>query len=73
VHIFANAFENVQHWLVFQSAAQYGAESRGFAGVVDLSNLINETPVARTADEAMAYLAALPPGTAKPRRDAAND
>jgi hypothetical protein len=55
VHIFGNQFEGVDKKLVFQTHPAYGAKSRGFAGVVDLSDLINETPVVSTVDEALAY------------------
>ena len=57
VHVFGNVFEHVDRRLVFQSHPAYGAKSRGFAGVIDLSDLANATPVVQTADQAMAYLA----------------
>ncbi len=56
VHIFDNVFEHVDRRLVFQTYPAYGARSRGFEGVIDLSNLINDTPVVQSADEAIAYL-----------------
>jgi hypothetical protein len=55
VHIFGNRYEGVAKKLVFQTYPAYGAKSRGFAGVVDLSDLINEVPVVHTVDEALAY------------------
>jgi hypothetical protein len=55
VHIFGNRFEGVDKKLVFQTHPAYGAKSRGFAGVIDLSDLVNETPAVQTVDEALSY------------------
>jgi hypothetical protein len=53
---------------VFQSYPAHGAKSRGFSGVIDLSDLIDETPVAQDADEAISYFAkARPPDDPPPR------
>jgi hypothetical protein len=57
IHIFGNVFEHVEHKLVLATYPAYGATSRGFSGVVDLSDLINDTPVVQSADEAIAYFA----------------
>ena len=55
VHVFGNHYDGVDKRLVFQTYPAYGAKSRGFAGIVDLSDLINEIPVVQTVDEALAY------------------
>lgn len=55
VHVSGNTYEGVDKRLVFQTYPAYGAKSRGFAGVIDLSDLINETPVVQTVDEALSY------------------
>ena len=41
--------------LVFQSYPGFGAESRGFSGVVDLSILMDDTPCVQSVDEAIAH------------------
>jgi hypothetical protein len=55
VHVFGNVYEHVERRLVFQTGPEYGAKSRGFSGVIDLSDLINDTPVVRSAGEAISY------------------
>ena len=35
--------------------AVYGAESRGFSGVIDLSDLINASPIAKSSAEATRF------------------
>jgi hypothetical protein len=55
VHVFGNVFAHVDRRLVFQTYPAHGAKSRGFAGVVDLSDLMNDMPVVQSADEAISY------------------
>jgi hypothetical protein len=55
VHIFGNRYEGVGKKLVYQAYPAFGAKSRGFAGIVDLSDLINETHVVQSVDEALSY------------------
>lgn len=55
VHIYDNVYENVDRKCAFRTYATYGAKSKGFAGSFDLSDLINQTPVAKTEQEAINF------------------
>jgi hypothetical protein len=55
VHIFGSTYRNVQRQLVYRTGADSGAITRGFTGVIDLSDLVNGAPVVKSAEGAMRF------------------
>jgi hypothetical protein len=57
VYFYGNTYEGrgAKHSVTYDSAPNYGAQSRGWAGAVDITDAVNATPVVATAAEALLF------------------
>ena len=55
VHFFNNRFIGVDLKVAYRSAAAYGAKSKGWSGTIDITDTVNSSEVAETAESAVTF------------------
>jgi hypothetical protein len=55
VHFFNNRFVGVDLQVAYRSGAAYGAKSKGWNGIIDISDTINSSKVADSVEEALTF------------------
>ena len=55
VHFFNNRFIGVEPNVEYRSAAAYGAQSKGWSGIVNITDTINRSEVAGTVEQALKF------------------
>jgi hypothetical protein len=55
VHFFRNRFEGTELSVAYRSGAAFGAKSKGWSGIIDVTSAVNNRDVVKNAEQALKY------------------
>ena len=55
VYLFNNRFMGVDRKVAYRSGTAYGAKSKGWSGIIDITDTVNSSEVAETAEHALTF------------------